>query len=187
MTVHRPWAQFSSVTQSCPTLCYPLDCCKPGFPVFPHLPELAQTHCLLSQWCHPTISSSVIPFSSCLQSFPGSGPFLMSQLFASVGQSIEVQLQHQVLPVNFQGWFLWGWTVIVERTVESKSGQTGYSAVLADDWHLLIGWNCWEAAQRQCCFICLLSTTSLNPFSACFSFIRLKIECGPPYLECLES
>ena len=92
-----------------------------------------------------------------------------------------------VLPVNIQGWFLWGWTVIVERTVESKSGQTGYSAVLADDWHLLIGWNCWEAAQRQCCFICLLSTTSLNPFSACFSFIRLKIECGPPYLECLES
>ena len=53
--------QFSSVTQSCPTLCNSMDCSTPGFPVHHQLPELTQTH-LLSQWCHPTISSSVVPF-----------------------------------------------------------------------------------------------------------------------------
>ena len=62
-------------------------CNTPGFPVLDYLPEFAQTH-TLSQWCHPTISYSVIPFSSCLQSFPVSGSFLMCQLFASGGQSI---------------------------------------------------------------------------------------------------
>ena len=66
----------------------PMDCSTPGFLVHHHLPELAQNSCPLSQWCHPTIYSSVVPFSSCLQSFPASGTFLMSQLFASGGQSI---------------------------------------------------------------------------------------------------
>ena len=58
----------------------------------------------LSQWCHPTISSSVVPFSSCLQSFPASGSFQMSQLFASGGQSIGVSASTSVLPVNTQDW-----------------------------------------------------------------------------------
>ena len=71
-----------SVNQLCLTLCDPKDCSTPGFPVLHHLPELTQTQCPLSQWCHPTILSSVIPFSSCLQSFPASGSFLMSWLFA---------------------------------------------------------------------------------------------------------
>ena len=57
-----------------------------------------------SRWCHPTISSSVIPFSSCLQSFPASGSFQMSQLFTSGGQSIGVSYSASVLPVNIQGW-----------------------------------------------------------------------------------
>ena len=66
----------------------PMECSTPGFLVLYHLPELAQTHpCPLSQWCHPTISSSVVPFSSCPQSFPESGSFPMSQLFMSGGQS----------------------------------------------------------------------------------------------------
>ena len=60
----------------------------------------------LSQWCHPIISSSVVPFSSCLQSFPASGFFQMSQFFASGGQSIGVS----VLPMNIQDWFPLGWT-----------------------------------------------------------------------------
>ena len=59
----------------------------------------------LSWWCHPTISSSVIPFSSCLQSFPESGSFQMSQFFASGGQSIGVSASALVLPMNIQGWF----------------------------------------------------------------------------------
>ena len=64
----------------------------------------------LSQWCHPTISSSVTPFSSCLHSFPASGSFSMSQLFSSGGQSIGASASASVLPVNIQGWFPLGWT-----------------------------------------------------------------------------
>ena len=61
--------------------------------------------CPLSWWCHPTISSSVIPFSSCLQSFPASGSFPMSQFFVSGGQSIGASSSISVLPVNIQDWF----------------------------------------------------------------------------------
>ena len=66
--------------------------------------------CPLSWWCHPTISSSVIPFSSYLQSFPASGYFQMSQFFASGGQSIAVSASTSVLPMNIQDWFPLGWT-----------------------------------------------------------------------------
>ena len=66
--------------------------------------------CPLSRWCHPTILSSVVPFSSCLQSFPTSGSFLRSHLFASGGQSIGVSASASVLPVNIQDWFPLGWT-----------------------------------------------------------------------------
>ena len=66
--------------------------------------------CPLSQWCHPTISSSVIPFSSHLQSFPASGSFQMSQFFTSGGQSIGVSASASVLPINIQDWFSLGWT-----------------------------------------------------------------------------
>ena len=59
----------------------------------------------LSQWCHPTITSSVVPFSSCLQSFPASGSFQMSQFFTSWGQSIGASALASVLPVNIQDWF----------------------------------------------------------------------------------
>ena len=64
----------------------------------------------LSRWCHPTISSSVIPFSSCPQSFPASGSFQMSQLFVSGGQRIGVSASASVLPMNTQNWFPLGWT-----------------------------------------------------------------------------
>ena len=66
--------------------------------------------CPLSWWCHPTISSSVIPFSSRLQSFPASGSFQMSQLFASDGQSIGISASASVLPMTIQDWFPLGWT-----------------------------------------------------------------------------
>ena len=64
-----------------------------------------------SQWCHPTISSSVVHFSSCLQSFPTSGSFSMSQLFASGGQSIGISALASVLPKNIQDWLPLGWLV----------------------------------------------------------------------------
>ena len=64
----------------------------------------------LSQWCHPTISSYVVPFSSRLQSFPASGSFQMSQFFTSGGQSIGLSAWTSVLPMNMQDWFPLGWT-----------------------------------------------------------------------------
>ena len=73
-------------------------------------PRVYPNSCPLSWWCHPTISSSVDPFSSCLQSFPASGSFLMSQFFASGGQSIGVSASTTVLPMNIQHWFSLEWT-----------------------------------------------------------------------------
>ena len=105
----HPSVDFSSVAQSCPTICDPMDCSKPGFPVLHYLPVCSNS-CPLSQWSHPIISSSVIPFSSCLQSFPASGSFPMSQFFTSGGQSIGVSASASVLPMNIQDWFPLGWT-----------------------------------------------------------------------------
>ena len=73
-------------------------------------PGVHPNPCPLSRWCQRTISSSVVPFSSCPQSFPGSGSFQMSQLFASGGQSIGVSASTSVLPMNTQGWSLLEWT-----------------------------------------------------------------------------
>ena len=73
-------------------------------------PGACSNSCPLSRWCHPIISSSVFPFSSCLQSFPASGAFQMSQLFTSGGQSIGVAASASVLPMNIQDWFPLGWT-----------------------------------------------------------------------------
>ena len=72
-------------------------------------PGVYPNSCPLSQWCHPTISFSVVPFS-CPQSFPASGSFQMSQLFASSGQSIGVSASTSVLPMDTQDWFPLGWT-----------------------------------------------------------------------------
>ena len=73
-------------------------------------PGVYSNSCLLSRWCHPTISSSVVPFSSHPQSFPASGSFQMSQLFASGGQSIGVSASTSDLPMNIKDWFPLGWT-----------------------------------------------------------------------------
>ena len=68
-------------------------------------PRAYSNSCPLSPWCHTAISSSVVPFSSCLQSFPASGSFPKSRLFASSGQSIGVSASASVLPMNIQDWF----------------------------------------------------------------------------------
>ena len=94
--------QFSSVSQSCLTLCDPVDCSAPGFPVHHQLPELAQTHVHQVSDAIQPILASVVPFSSCLQSFPASESFLMSQLFASGDQSIGTSASASVLPMNIQ-------------------------------------------------------------------------------------
>ena len=76
-------------------------------------PGAYSNSCPLSQWCHPTISSTVIPFSSCLQSFPASGSFPVSQFFTSGGQSIGVSGSASVLPMNIQDWFHLGLTDLI--------------------------------------------------------------------------
>ena len=101
---------FSLVTQSCLTLCDPMNHSTPGLPVHHQLPESTQTHVHWSWWPHPTISSSVIPFSPCPQSFPALGSFQMSQLFASGGESIGVSVSASVFPMNIQEWLPLGWT-----------------------------------------------------------------------------
>ena len=102
---------FSSVvTQSCPTLCDPMDCSTPGLPVHCQLPEFTQTHV---HWggdaiqpslnrCHPLLLLPSI--------FPNSGSFPMSQLFTSSGQNIGVSALASVVPMNTQDWFPLGWT-----------------------------------------------------------------------------
>ena len=100
---------ISSVTQSCLTLCDPMNHSTPGLPVH-HQPQSLLKLMSMSWWCHPTISSSVVPFSSCLQSFPSSGSFQMRQFFASGGQSIGDSASVSVLPMNSQDWFPLGWT-----------------------------------------------------------------------------
>ena len=86
-------------------------------------PGVHQNPCPLSRWCHSTVSSSVIPFSSCLQSFPASGSFQMSQLFASGGHSIRVSASTSVLPMDTQDWSPLEWTVLdlpgVQGTLKS--------------------------------------------------------------------
>ena len=89
-------------------------------------PRVYPNSCPLTRWCHPTISSSVIPFSSCLQSFPASGSFQMSQFFTG-RQSIGVSASASVLPVNIQDWFPPGWTGWI--SLQSKGLSRVFSKV----------------------------------------------------------
>ena len=103
--VHFPQHRLTachSVAKLCPALCNPMDCSEPCPLVFHHLPVCSNS-CPLSQWCHLTISSSAVPFSSCPESFPASGSFPMSQLFASGGQSIRALQQsfQRIFRVDF--------------------------------------------------------------------------------------
>ena len=88
--------------------CHPMDCSTPGFPCPPPIPGACWNSWPSSWWCHPTTSSSVVPFSSCLQSFPYQGLFQWAS--SSGGQSIGVSASTSVLPMNTQGWSLLGWT-----------------------------------------------------------------------------
>ena len=108
--IYMSW--FSSVQFSCSVVSDSLQPHEPQHarpPCPSPTPRVHPNPCPLSWWCYLTISSSVVPFSSCLQSFPASGSFQMSQLFASGGQSIGVSASTSVLPMNTQDWSL-GWT-----------------------------------------------------------------------------
>ena len=92
-------------------------------------PRVYPNSCPLSQWCHPTISSSAIPFSSHLQSFPASRSFKMSQFFASGGQSIRVSASTSVLPMNTQDWSPLGWTGWISLQSKGLSRVFSYTTV----------------------------------------------------------
>ena len=93
-------------------------CPSPTHGAYPNL-------CPSSRWCHPTISSSVVPFSSCLQSFPASGSFQMSQFFTSAGQSTGASASASVLPMNIQDWFPSGLTGLI--SLKSKRLSRAFS------------------------------------------------------------
>ena len=100
-----------SLTQSCLTLCNPVELQHARLPCPSLSPWVCSNSCPLGWWCHPTISLSVAPFSSCPQSFTASGSFPTSRLFASSGQSIEASASASVLSVNNQSWFPLDWLV----------------------------------------------------------------------------
>ena len=121
--------QFISVAQSCPTLCDPMNSSTPGLSIHRQLLEFAQTHVhQVDDAIQP--SYPVFPFSSCLQSFPASGSFPMSQFFISGGQSIGASASASFLPMNIQDWFplgLTGWISLqskgLSRVVSSTTVQ----------------------------------------------------------------
>ena len=106
--------QFSSVAQSCLTL-RPHGLQHARLPCPSPAPGTCSNSCPSSRWCHPTNSSSVVSFSSCLQSFPASGSFPMSQFFTSGGQSIGASASASVLPMNIQDWFPLGFICLQSK------------------------------------------------------------------------
>ena len=148
--------RFSSVTQSCPTFCDPMDCSMPGFSVLHHLPELAQTHVPwisdAIQPSHPRSSPSPPAFSlshsivffyfialfitktflsllSILGTLHSQGSFPMSQFFTSGGQSIGASASTSVLPMNIQDWFPLGWTGLISLLSKGLSRAFSHTTV----------------------------------------------------------
>ena len=107
---HQAASFCCSVAQLCLTLCNPMDyiACQASCPSLS--PRVCSNSCPLSQWCHPTVSSSVTPLASCPQSFPESGSFPVSQLFASGDQSTVALASASVIPMSIQSWFPLGLT-----------------------------------------------------------------------------
>ena len=133
--------QFSRSVVSDSLWPHELQHARPPYPL--PTPGAHPNPCLLNRWCHPTISSSVIPFYSCLQSFPALGSFQMSQLFTSGGQSIGVSDSTSVLPMNTQDLTPLGWTSWIFLQVQGtlKSLLQHHSSKL---WRRL-----WESLGQQ--------------------------------------
>ena len=139
-SVPRGGQSVSSVTQSCPTLCNPMDWMQHARLSCPSpTPRTYSNSCPLSRWCRPTISSSVAPFPSCFQSFSAPGSFPMSQFFTSGDQTIGISALASVLPMNIQDWFPLGWTGWISlhskglSWVFSNTPQSHFK--LKNNWH----------------------------------------------------
>ena len=113
-------------------------------------PRVCSNSCPLGRWCHPTISSSVIPFSSCPQSFPSSGSFPVSQFFTSGGQSIGASASASVFPMNIQGEFPLDWLVLSPCSPRDfqQSSSAPVLPMNIQDWFPL-GWTGWISLQSE--------------------------------------
>ena len=143
-------------------------------------PGACSNSCSLSQWCHPTISSSAVPFSSCLQSFPASGSFPMSQFFTSGSQSIGAWESASVLPVNIQDWLPFSFCL---RDAQDIVVESNDSSININTFHLLLGvkvpsvqWvvipftsNIAGLLILEECMIMLLSARAPLQWKGCFS------------------
>ena len=137
---------YCSVAKLCPSLCNPMDCNIPGFPVLHYLQEFAQTHV---HWVSDAIQLShplSIPFSSCLQSFPASGAFPVSQFFVSGGQSTGASASASLLPMNIQGWFPLGLTSLI--ALLSNRLSRAFSNPTIQKTHWKRPW-CWERLRAE--------------------------------------
>ena len=121
-------------------------------------PGACSNSCPSSQWYHPTISSSLIPFSSCLQSFPAPGSFPMSQFFASGGQSIGVSASTSVLPVNIQDWFPLGLTGLI--SLQYRGGSQEYLLHCLQKVWLNWSWFQFSSVAQSCLTLCDLMDCS---------------------------
>ena len=130
----RNYKHSCLVAHLCPTL-QPHGLQQARLPCPSPTPRDCSNSCPLSRLCHPTISSSVVPFSSRPQSLPASGSFQMSQLFASGGQSTGASSSASVLPMNIQDWFPLGWTGLI--SLQSKGLSRVFSSTTVQKHQLL--------------------------------------------------
>ena len=152
-----PFSQFSRSVMSDSLRPHGLQHARPPCPS--PTPRVYSNSCVLRQWGHPTISSSVVPFSSCPQSFPASGSFQMSQLFPSGGQRIGVSSSTLVLPMNIQDWFPLGWTGWIsyfQGTLKSLLQQHSSKASIFQLSGPLLPQNMWFPVSLEVpAFLCL--------------------------------
>ena len=144
------YQSVSSVAQSCPTLCDPMNCSMPGLPVHHQLPEFTQTHV---HWVSDAIQPfhPVIPFSSCPQSLPASESFPMSQFFAWGGQSTGVPALASFLPKNTQNWspLEWtGWISLQSKGLSRAFSNTTVQTPKKDVLFIIGDWNTKEQSQK---------------------------------------
>ena len=136
----KNWVQFSHSVVSNSLRPHGLQHTRPPCPS--PAPRACWNSSTSSQWCHPTISSSVIPFSSWLQSFPKSGSFPVSQFFTSGGQSIGASASPSVLPMNIQDWFplgRTGWISLQSRVSQESSPTPQFKSISSSTLNFLYG------------------------------------------------
>jgi len=142
MTKTFSLAQFSRSVVSDSLRPHGLQLARPPCPS--PAPGVYSNSCPLNQWCYPTISSSFVPFSSCLQSFPATGSFQVSQFFVSGGLSIGVSASTSVLPMNTQDWSPLGWTGWISLLSIQHLNDSLEDIIIVNVWEIY-HLTCWNA------------------------------------------